>query len=493
MPEGSPTPTADGVITCNACPVLCRIRDGRTGACDRYGNVDGVLTRMDPFIVTQKVAEKDGSLVAFEGREWDGSLVQGAPTFVTGIGSGTTYPDYKPAPFIVASEHDGVDMVTVVSEGVFSYCGVKVKIDTDRHVGPETAAIRVNGEQVGHITTAEYGSQMLSIGGVNHLTGGSKKEGNVTCQTMLSLCDGEAVEMVIDGGSELVVQAGQPPIINGHQEERMRVGCGSATLGIFAPQWHGHADEVIVVDDHITGVLTEHQAGRFLDMPPAGIRVRGRKSTPGRYFQVAEPGLGWGGTDITDPLAIIEKIDDKKAWPGLRLLMVSTTGEDSGFFVLNDDLKPEPAEIPEPLQVVVDRIGENCEPALSTVVFMAGAGGSLRAGVTVNPVRLTRSIKRSLTRVTCGGAPVYIWPGGGITLMVDVTTMPDNSFGYVPTPALVAPIEFTMPRSEYEGLGGYTDPIQRIEDLVETDRVEVRAWHADAPWPGAPLGGAAAE
>ena len=83
----------------------------------------------------------------------------------------------------------------------------------------------------------------------------------------------------------------------------MRVGCGSATIGIFAKQWHGHADEVIVVDDHITGVLTEHQAGRFLDMPPAGIRVRGRRSTPGRYFQVAEPGLGWGGTDVADPLA----------------------------------------------------------------------------------------------------------------------------------------------------------------------------------------------
>ena len=74
----------------------------------------------------------------------------------------------------------------------------------------------------------------------------------------------------------------------------MRVGCGSATIGIFAQQWLGHVDEVIVVDDHITGVLTEHQAGRFLDMPPTGIRVRGRKSTPGRYFQVAEPGLGLG-------------------------------------------------------------------------------------------------------------------------------------------------------------------------------------------------------
>ena len=83
----------------------------------------------------------------------------------------------------------------------------------------------------------------------------------------------------------------------------MRVGCGSATIGMFAQQWHGQVDEVIVVDDHITGVLTEHQAGRFLDHAARlGIRVRGRKSTPGRYFQVAEPGTGWGGTDVTDPL-----------------------------------------------------------------------------------------------------------------------------------------------------------------------------------------------
>ena len=120
----------------------------------------------------------------------------------------------------------------------------------------------------------------------------------------------------------------------------MRVGCGSATVGIFAQQWLGHVDEVIVVDDHITGVLTEHQAGRVLDMRPAGIRVRGRKSTPGRYFQVANPGLGWGGTDITDPLSIIQKIDPAVAWPGLRLLLTSTTGEDALYCILDDQLKP---------------------------------------------------------------------------------------------------------------------------------------------------------
>ncbi len=473
----------DGIVVCDACPVLCRIRPGKTGACDRYGNVEGRLARLDPFVIAQRVIDQDGRVVPFLGRDWQGDLLPNADLFVTGIGAGTTYPDYKPAPFIVASRIDGVDMVTVVTEGIFSYCGVKVKIDTDRYVGPEQAAVRVGGEQVGHVTTAEYGSQMLSLGGVRHLTGGSKKEGVVTCDTLLTLCNKEAVEMSIGGGATLTVQAGRPPVIDGVAEARMRVGCGSATVGIFARQWFGHADEVIVVDDHITGVLSEHQAGRFLDMRPAGIRVRGRKSTPGRYFQVANPGTGWGGTDITEPLSIIERIDAKAAWPGLRLLMVSTTGEHAAWFVLDDQLRPQPADMPAPIRTVVERIGENCEPALCTVLFMAGAGGSLRAGVTDNPVRLTRSVRAALTRVTSGGAAVHVWAGGGITYMVDVTTMPDNSFGYVPTPAIVGPIEFTLRRDDYELLGGHVDHIRALESLRNIERVKAIPWPTGNPWP----------
>jgi 6-hydroxynicotinate reductase len=455
-----------GIVTCDACPVLCRIRPGKTGACDRYGNINGILTRMDPLTVAVRTPD----LVRFAGDDWSGNPIASKDLFVTAIGAGTTYPDYKPAPFIVGSRIDGVDMVTVVSEGVFSYCGLKLKIDTDRHLGPETATVRAQGEPVGHVTTAEYGSQMLSLGGVHHLTGGSKKEGVVTCDTMHRLANAQPVELTIDQGATIIVQSGQPPIVDGVPESRMRVGCGSATIGIFANQWIGHADEVIVVDDHITGVLTEHQAGRFLDMRPAGIRVRGRRSTPGRYFQVANPGMGWGGTDIADPLTIIERIDPKTAWPGLRLLMVSTTGEHAAWFVLDDTLKPQPAAMPPAIQAAVARIGENCEPALCTVLFMAGAGGSLRAGATENPVLLTRSVQSGRTKVTSGGAPVYIWPGGGITYMVDVARMPANAFGTVPTPALVAPIEFTLTVSDYTRLGGHTDRIRTIEEVLRTHR-----------------------
>ena len=474
--------TGDNIIRCDACPVLCRIRDGKAGACDRYANQGGKLTRLDPLLV----ASRSDKLVPFmEGSQaWSGEMLKPGESFVTGLGSGTTYPDYKPAPFIISAEIDGVDMVTVVSEGIFSYCGVKVKVDTDRYLGSEQAVVRCQGEPIGHVTTAEYGSQMLSLGGVRHFTGGSKREGTVTCAALLAMCNGEAVELSVDDGSSVVVQAGAAPIVDGEQEKRMRVGCGSAAMGMFAQQWFGHADEVIVVDDHITGVMSEHMAGQFLDVPPAGIRVRGRRSTPGRYFQVAGHGSGWGGTDVDDPLDIIERIDPKKAWPGLRLHMVSTTGEDAAWYVLDDDLKPVPADMPEAIEAVVARIAENCEPALSTVLFMAGAGGSLRAGVTENPVRLTKSVKAALTRVTCGGAPVYIWPGGGITLMVDVSRMPQNSFGYVPTPALVAPIEFTLTRDDYAALGGHVGAIVGLDQVPgQGGNMRVDAWNDANPWP----------
>lgn len=490
------SPASAAKIRCDACPVMCYIADGRAGACDRYANESGQLVRVDLLTILERRSQLDtGEAVPLLSSEkpWDGNALAPADQFITAVGAGTTYPDYKPAPFIVSSNHDGIDMVTVVTEGIFSYCGAKVKIDTDRHLGAECSLVRAKGEPIGHVTTGEYGSQMLSIGGVHHLTGGGKKEGRVTCASLLSLCNGEAVELTIDDGSDLIVQANKPPIINGITEDRMRVGCGSATVGMFASQWKGLVDEVVVVDDHITGVMSEHQAGKVIGWQQSGIKIKGRRSTPGRYFQVAEPGTGWGGTNLQDPLTILGAFDIKIAKPGQSMLMVSTTGEHFTYFELDDNLTPVQLDIPARLQQSITRIEENCEPSLCSVLFMGGAGGSLRAGVTENPVKLTRSVQQAITRVTCGGAPTYRWPGGGITVMADVSRMPENSFGYVPTPALVAPIEFTLSKAAYEELGGHMDHITPIEDAVKgvmgpqndhvlKGRLGVVS-HADNPWP----------
>src|SRR5215470_13657836 len=79
----------DDAIRCDACPVLCYIKPGRAGACDRYANHDGQLVRVDPHVVLDKALSRGTSVVPFLGREqdWDGNIVSSGGTFVTAIGA----------------------------------------------------------------------------------------------------------------------------------------------------------------------------------------------------------------------------------------------------------------------------------------------------------------------------------------------------------------------------------------------------------------------
>ena len=74
------------IVRCDACPVLCRIRPGRAGACDRYANEAGKLVRVDPLVL---LAKPDLARVAFvEGSSsWAGELGKGQGAIVTGIGN----------------------------------------------------------------------------------------------------------------------------------------------------------------------------------------------------------------------------------------------------------------------------------------------------------------------------------------------------------------------------------------------------------------------
>ena len=89
---------ASDKIECNACPVLCQISPGKTGACDRYANASGVLVRVDPVVLLRRTLEQDdAALVPFAARSDDSAaqaqanpLVAQNEVFVTGIGSSTT-------------------------------------------------------------------------------------------------------------------------------------------------------------------------------------------------------------------------------------------------------------------------------------------------------------------------------------------------------------------------------------------------------------------
>jgi 6-hydroxynicotinate reductase len=50
--------------------------------------------------------------------------------------------------------------------------------------------------------------------------------------------------------------------------------------------------------------------------------------------------------------------------------------------------------------------------------------------------------------------------------MVDVSLLPKNAFGYVPTPAIVAPIEFTLRLDDYAALGGHIDEVRSLDDVL---------------------------
>ena len=71
-----------------------------------------------------------------------------------------------------------------------------------------------------------------------------------------------------------------------------------------------------------------------------------------------------------------------------------------------------------------------------------------------------------------------MWPGGGITVMADVMRMPDHAFGTVPTPAIIAPIEFSMRMADFAALGGHVDHVMSLEQALRRG-----AWQDD----GAPL------
>ena len=67
--------------------------------------------------------------------------------------------------------------------------------------------------------------------------------------------------------------------------------------------------------------------------------------------------------------------------------------------------------------------------------------------------------------------------------MVDVTRMPENSFGSIPTPALVAPIEFSMKKEDFHQMGGHMDFIRKLEEVSQEREVSMKAWNEFNPWP----------
>jgi hypothetical protein len=186
--------------------------------------------------------------------------------------------------------------------------------------------------------------------------------------------------------------------------------------------------------------------------------LRFKMSTPGRYF--GDHGKGWGGTSITEPREIIESIDMTVARAGMTILVAETTGRNAALFQVRSNASLEEIHMTAAARKAIAELADTCQEARVSAVYCGGSGGSARAGVTRYPVKLTRAVHAMKARLTVGGASTFLLPGGGINFMVDVEKVMAGAFTWVPTPATVCPIEYTMTLKDFREMGGHEEAVK---------------------------------
>ncbi len=144
----------------------------------------------------------------------------------------------------------------------------------------------------------------------------------------------------------------------------------------------------------------------------------------------------------------------------MTILVTETTGRHAVLLRVNSDGAVEEISMNAPVQLAVAALADTCQEARVSAVYCGGSGGSARAGVTRYPIKLTRAVHTMKAKLTVGGAPTFVLPGGGINFMVDVEKVMPGAFTWVPTPATVCPVEYTMTLDDFRAMGGHEEAIK---------------------------------
>ena len=254
--------TSPEKIRCDACPVMCYIAPGQTGACDRYANADGRIVRTDPVVMLSHTVEDGGRVVPFAARDWDGEPVP-ADAFVTGIGVGHHLSRLQARALHRLSQVEGADMVTVVTEAIFSYCG---RQGEDRH-RPLPWPRRRRGAGGGRGDRPCHDRRIRQPDAVagRRASPDRRRQGRGPgrpARRCWRFATARRWNWPSTAARPSSCRRGARRSSTASPRTRMRVGCGSATIGMFAVQWQGLVDEVVVVDDHITGVGQRTSGGQ---------------------------------------------------------------------------------------------------------------------------------------------------------------------------------------------------------------------------------------
>ena len=454
LPEEEALPA--GMRICRSCPIYCHIEPGKTGSCARYINENGILYRKMPPKTPDEVKEWVGEDHEIETRR----------PLITAIGAGTTSPCYKPAPYIVQDKVNGVDVVTSVTECIYSITAMEVEIDADMRVGEEGADVIAGRNRViGKVRPPIYGTQVLYLGGGEMLTTHGAVNGFTAAQVMVDLANRKRVDLRVRGGRKFSIQVGKHPIIDGEEIKKTRFGCGGATCNVLGGYFIGAADEVVVVDYLYTGLWSEFNFNQWdRGVVYSGLKLAYDRNTPGRYYGV--PGPGWGLTDVEDPLQLIKPSPDMKK--GATVLVTEPTGQKAKLYrYLGDEAGFDEIKLTPEANRAVQAIGDNTGEATVSAVIIATAGGSARGGTSTRPMKLTEAIKSRKARVTVGGAPAFVHPSFNIYFRADVERVMPGAFSWVPSPAVVIPTEFTMTLEDYIDIGGYVDAIRPLSEVLK--------------------------
>ena len=447
------------VVVCPHCPLACQVKPNKMGDCAKFINRDGVIVRAAGVTPYEEVKD-------IVGEECDPVIQR---PLLTGIGAGSGLLSGA-APYIVQDKVNGVDVVTCVTEAHLSFSGIKVKIDAEKYIGEEGAEIFHKGTKVGIVTPEEYGSKTIYIGGINTFTG---KNGWIAAKMVADIANRERVELRVRGGAKLEIQVGEKPVINGERCERRRFGCGAETSPVLFRGYlreffkKGIIDEGIVIDRQIIGRAGRRLEGEhFLSFRlKSGLQIRGQ--TPWGWYFPHYGGDGWGMTTAKEPLEIIEDIDPARLEPSFTLFITEANGDRYGLYEWTKEGKFKEIEVPAEIKKAMDEFRADCEPAMVSAYYMGGAGGGARRMVTKRPLRLNEAFKDRKAFLTVGGAPAFIFMGGGVNFMVNVERVKTGSFHWSAVPGTVAPIEFTMKLKDFDEIGGHVERIRPLKEVLE--------------------------
>ena len=277
--------------------------------------------------------------------DWSGDLLHADEVFVTGVGSSTTYPDYKPAPFIVGSQGRRRRHGDRGHRGHLQLLQLQGE-DRHRPLPRRRAGQRAlprRGRRPRHHRRVRLADAVARRRAPPHRRQqeGRPHDGRADAAAGQQAGRSNARSTAAPAWS---IQAGRAPIVNGVEEQRMRVGCGSATVGIFARAalrpcrrgGGGRRPHHRRADRAPGRPLPRHAA---LGHPDARAQVARRGATS-RW-----PTRATAGAAPTSPIRCRSSKAGTQgvARPGLRLLMTSTTGEHAQWYVLDEALRPRRA------------------------------------------------------------------------------------------------------------------------------------------------------